>query len=205
MRIALTLPYAEHEARRRCGTCLHYQTSPLPGQGWCRNRDLRSEQERALVNRNEHRCYAMLDDYWEPAPDSDKPDGNVAGAASKLAAIGLPPLRKQFAYALMFAVILLISAVGLFSNSVLSTPVVSTPPGASLEAAAKQDFWLRDDATRALPSVLYISAGNKLELIDSKAGDVLDPTLPSPAKWYRLKVTSSGDIGWAYSGWVERH
>ncbi|MDO8670419.1 MAG: hypothetical protein Q7O66_03200 [Dehalococcoidia bacterium] len=205
MRIGFALPYVENEVRRRCGTCVHYQIAPLAGQGWCRNRELRSEHERALVNRNDHRCAAMIDDFWEPTPVSDKPRTGKPGLGSVMTAIGLPPIRKQLAYALLFSLILLVSAVGLFSTSVLSTPVISPQPKASLSADAKHEFWLRDDATSAHPSVIYVMAGSKLELIDSKAGDILDPTLPSPAKWYRLRVTSSGDIGWAYSGWIERH
>lgn len=205
MRISFTLPQMEREAKRCCGTCFHYQTSPLPGQGWCRNRGLRSEHERALVSRRDHRCYEMLDDYWEPASELDKGGGDVAGGTSDLATTGLPFVKKRYIYAVFLSMAVLFSAVALFSTSVLSTPVVSSPGKPSLVAEAKQDFWLRDGATVAIPSVIYIMVGSKLELIDSKAGEVLEPSLPSPAKWYKLRVESSGDVGWAYSGWVERH
>ncbi len=76
--------------------------------------------------------------------------------------------------------------------------------GPPYAATAKIDFWLRADAATGAERLAFVPMGARLELHDSKAGEVLDQNLESPAKWYKVKVVATGQMGWAYAGWVER-
>ncbi len=186
-------------ARRRCGTCYFYDPSPLRGKGWCRHPLLRGERELALVDQYDHRCIQMLHtDYWQPAT---------------VRTTGVPPevhrVRRRHSmrvYGLIGLVVLSFGLIiaGYLAISGLAGSRGAQPAGPPYPATAKIDFWLRSDAAAGAERLAFVPMGARLELHDSKAGEILDQNLESPAKWYKVKVVATGQMGWAYVGWVER-
>lgn len=59
---------------RRCGTCKHFEQSPLWRQGWCRNPLLYTAQQSHFVSADELDCERGMGNYWEPAGASQHPD-----------------------------------------------------------------------------------------------------------------------------------
>lgn len=205
--------------KKRCGTCQYYHASPLKGQGWCRNPKLRGEHERALVGAEEYRCKKMFLDSWEQAADLQ----TAADAVTMETPVVARPKPKgttvrnverkrsgSFFYAI--AVVLLLGVGGVIFFSDFATGKKATTPDITATVAAQPgypgsarvDFWLKADANRAAESVLYVVGGMKLRLIDSKAGETVDPSSPTPSKWFWVEVVGTGQKGWAYSGWVFR-
>ena len=71
-------------------------------------------------------------------------------------------------------------------------------------AEARYSFWLRAEPKTQGKAVVEIPAGTPLALVDSRAGEVLDQSEREPAKWYWLRSLTTGEVGWAYIGWVLR-
>jgi hypothetical protein len=69
---------------------------------------------------------------------------------------------------------------------------------------AIQDLALREGPRTQAPRVMNVRPGTRLQLIDSAGGEVLDPKLQSPAKWYLVKPADGGEAGWVYAGWIRR-
>ncbi|MCS7003382.1 MAG: SH3 domain-containing protein, partial [Dehalococcoidia bacterium] len=65
-------------------------------------------------------------------------------------------------------------------------------------------FWLRSDSRSDAAKKSIILMGTPLQLINSKAGEIMDPNSESPAKWYYIRVEATGETGWVYSAWVDR-
>lgn len=185
-------------ARRRCGTCYFYDPSPLRGKGWCRHPLLRGERELALVDQYDHRCVQMLHtDYWQPATvrtTGVPPEVQRVRRRHPMRVYGLIGL-VVLSFALIVAGYLAISGLGGGGARTAGPPYPAT---------AKIDFWLRGDASAGAERLAFVPMGARLELHDSKAGEILDQNLESPAKWYKVKVVATGQMGWAYAGWVER-
>lgn len=208
--------------KKRCGTCQYYHASPLKGQGWCRNPKLRGEHERALVGAEEYRCRKMFLDSWEPAEgthtaaDSVVIQTPVIARPKPKAGKSITPSnfenKRNSGLFLAIFVMLVIGAGGVlfFSDFAAakktaapdSNPTVVAQPGYT--GSARNDFWLKADANRSADSIQYVIGGTQLRLIDSKAGELIDSSSSSPAKWFWVEVVGTGQKGWAYSGWVFR-
>lgn len=194
------------DPNRRCGTCAFYQVSPLRHQGWCRNPQLHSPQERALVSEDEHRCLKMLTDFWHPSPAVEKKGAGRPRRRSRgpwlgemLGRISLPAVMV---YGLVIMVVA-VSAVFLFSTQ--TTRAGSDRPVQTVAyGSAKLDFWLRDDSRSDAPKKSIVLIGTTLELVDSKAGEMLEEGSENPSKWYKVRVSPSGETGWVYSGWLNK-
>ena len=70
--------------KKRCGTCVHYQPSPVRGQGWCRNPALRKPHERSLVGAKELACDKKFYDFWEAPPLPPDRSEPVKGRADRV-------------------------------------------------------------------------------------------------------------------------
>lgn len=75
---------------------------------------------------------------------------------------------------------------------------------AAVYAEARNSFWLRAEPKLAAKAVVEVPAGTPLALIDSKGGEVIDQSEAQPSKWYWLRSLTTGEVGWAYTGWVQR-
>ena len=100
-------------------------------------------------------------------------------------------------------------AVGFVATNGFGTGAVSSPPAtatrpAGIAGTAKQDFRLRSEARSDSEQRSVVRSGTRLRLINSTAGEILDPSLPEPAKWYLVQTADGSAQGWAYSGWIER-
>ncbi|MCL5257225.1 MAG: SH3 domain-containing protein [Chloroflexi bacterium] len=51
--------------RRKCGTCRHYEPSPLKGKGWCRNPLLYDGSQNHLVDEKEYSCFRTFGSHWD--------------------------------------------------------------------------------------------------------------------------------------------
>ncbi|GIW12023.1 MAG: hypothetical protein KatS3mg061_3080 [Dehalococcoidia bacterium] len=191
---------------RRCGNCAFFEPAPLRRMGWCRHPALHAPYERALVADDEHRCKTMLTDHWQPALQLQREGQRPVRRRRPLARLqrSLPAaLSTPLLYAAVVMVVAFVAAV-LFSLQTTRATVAAQQTKAQPAAIARVDFWLRDDARTDALKKSIVLVGTTLELIDSKAGEIVDSALPEPAKWYRVKVAATGETGWVYSSWVER-
>jgi hypothetical protein len=92
-------------------------------------------------------------------------------------------------------------AMSLYSGGIVER---LTGAGAPPAADAISDFWLRAGPGEAADRVSFVRASSRLEILDQRSGDALDPTLPEPDRWYRVRVLPGGETGWAYTGWLDR-
>lgn len=91
-----------------------------------------------------------------------------------------------------------------FGTGAVSSPAATPTRPAGVAGTAKQDFRLRSEARSDSEQRSVVRSGTRLQLINSAAGEVLDPSLPEPAKWYLVQTADGSAQGWAYSGWIER-
>lgn len=90
-----------------------------------------------------------------------------------------------------------------------SLPLVSLPTATATKPAnptgtAKQDFRLRSEPRNESQAGSVVRSGSVLRLLDSAGGEILDPALPEPSKWYKVQTIDGSAEGWAYSGWIDR-
>ncbi|MCS6800554.1 MAG: SH3 domain-containing protein [Chloroflexota bacterium] len=91
-----------------------------------------------------------------------------------------------------------------FGTGLVGGAVATPTRPAGVAGIAKQDFRLRSEARSDSEQRSVVRSGTRLRLINSAAGEILDPTLPEPAKWYLVQTADGTAQGWAYSGWIER-
>ena len=192
---------------RRCGNCAFFEAAPLYRMGWCRNPMLHAPHERALVADDEHRCKKMLTDHWQAslaARRAPAAPSSVAHRATRtLRRLPLTAVPAPFVYALV-VMLVAFGAATLFSMQTTRATVAAQQTKAQPTGIAKVDFWIRDDARSNALKKSIVLVGTNLELLDSRAGEVMDATAADPAKWYRIRVAATGETGWVYSGWIER-
>lgn len=75
---------------------------------------------------------------------------------------------------------------------------------AAVYAEARNSFWLRAEPKLSAKAVVEVPAGTPLALIDSRGGEIIDQSETQPSKWYWLRSLTTGEVGWAYTGWVLR-
>ena len=192
---------------RRCGNCAFFESAPLHRMGWCRNPMLHAPHERALVADDEHRCKKMLTDHWQASLAVQRAPETRPSAATRatrtLRRLPLTSLPAPFVYALV-VMFVAFGAATLFSMQTTRATVAAQQTKAQPAGIAKVDFWIRDDARSDALKKSIVLVGTNLELLDSRAGEVMDATAAEPAKWYRIRVAATGETGWVYSGWIER-
>ncbi|GIW10605.1 MAG: hypothetical protein K6U89_03330 [Chloroflexi bacterium] len=84
----------------------------------------------------------------------------------------------------------------------LATPTPTRPAG--IPAVALRDFRLQSEPRMESQPRSVVRQGTRLLLINSAGGEILDPALPEPSKWYLVRTADGTAEGWAYSGWVQR-
>ncbi|GIW05303.1 MAG: hypothetical protein KatS3mg060_0108 [Dehalococcoidia bacterium] len=192
---------------RRCGNCAFFEPAPLNRMGWCRNPMLHAPHERALVADDEHRCKKMLTDHWQASMATQRtrqlPPSATQRATRTLRRVRPTSVPVPFIYAIVVMLVAL-GAATLFSMQTTRATVAAQQTKAQPAAIAKVDFWIRDDARSDALKKSIVLVGTSLELLDSRAGEVIDAAAAEPAKWYRIRVAATGETGWVYSGWVER-
>ena len=196
----------QSDTNRRCGTCAFYQVSPLRHQGWCRNPQLHAPQERALVSEDEHRCLKMLTDFWHPSPAVEKKGAGRPRRRSRGPWLGELLGRISLPAVVVYGMVVMVVAIAaVFMFSTQTTRATNDRPTQKVEyGTAKLDFWLRDDSRSNAPKKSIVLIGTTLELVNSKAGEVLDESIENNSKWYEVKVSPSGEKGWVYGGWLKR-
>ncbi|MFN8534248.1 MAG: SH3 domain-containing protein [Dehalococcoidia bacterium] len=95
-------------------------------------------------------------------------------------------------------------STGGFGTGLLQPASVSPTRPAGVAGTAKQDFRLRSEPRSDSEQRSVVRAGTRLQLINSAGGEVLDPALPEPSKWYLVQTADGAAQGWAYSGWIDR-
>jgi hypothetical protein len=150
-----------------------------------------------------------------PEPTSDEqPDGDTAqyreadpfpprhGSSNRwLLLVGVP-----IALCLLLGIAGAIGFVATngFGAALVGGPAPTPTRAAGIAGIAKQDFRLRSEARSDSEQRSVVRTGTRLQLINSAAGEILDPSLPEPAKWYLVQTADGTAQGWAYSGWIER-
>lgn len=109
-------------------------------------------------------------------------------------------LRRQAAL-LLLALLAVVLIFDLSTSGVLAR--VAAPDNSQI-GWASQEFVLRESAKINSPRVRTVKPGEKLRVVDSNAGEVLDAKASTPAKWYLVTTTDGKDAGWAYSAWIRR-
>ncbi|MBI3980234.1 MAG: hypothetical protein HY331_18825 [Chloroflexi bacterium] len=66
------------------------------------------------------------------------------------------------------------------------------------------EIGLMTEPRRTATRLARIPAGVPVAIIDARDGDAIDPTRPTPSRWYWIRVITTGEVGWAYSGTVKR-
>lgn len=192
---------------RRCGNCAFFEAAPLNRMGWCRNPALHAPHERALVADDEHRCKKMLTDHWQASLAAQRareaPPSATERATRTLRRVRRASVPAPVVYALV-VMLVAFGAATLFSMQTTRATVAAQQTKAQPSGIAKVDFWIRDDARSDALKKSIVLVGTTLELLDSRAGEVIDPNAVEPAKWYRIRVAATGETGWVYSGWIER-
>jgi hypothetical protein len=175
--------------------------------GWCRNPALHAPHERALVADDEHRCKKMLTDHWQASLAAQRarqaPPSATERATRTLRRVRPASIPAPVVYALV-VMLVAFGAATLFSMQTTRATVAAQQTKAQPSGIAKVDFWIRDDARSDALKKSIVLVGTTLELLDSRAGEVIDPSAVEPAKWYRIRVAATGETGWVYSGWIER-
>lgn len=98
----------------------------------------------------------------------------------------------------------LLAVVLIFDLSTSGVLARVTIPDTSQVGWASQEFVLRESARINSPRVRTVKPGEKLRVVDSNAGEVLDARSDTPAKWYLVTTTDGKEAGWAYSAWIRR-
>lgn len=139
----------------------------------------------------------------EAAPDreGDPFPPRQGGGNRWLLLVGLP---LALCLLLGFAVAIGFVATNGFGAGFVAGPAPTPTRAAGIAGIAKQDFRLRSEARSDSEQRSVVRTGTRLQLINSAAGEILDPSLPEPAKWYLVQTADGTAQGWAYSGWIER-
>ncbi|MFN8533953.1 MAG: hypothetical protein U0556_10435 [Dehalococcoidia bacterium] len=193
---------------RHCGNCAFFEAAPLNRMGWCRNPMLHSPHERALVADDEHRCKKMLTDHWQPSVGVQRTQQVKPSAARRATLTTLKLVRPASIPApALYALVVMVVAFGaavLFSMQTTRATIAAQQTKAQPGGLARVDFWIRDDARSDALKKSIVLVGTNVELLDSRAGEVMDQSAEDSAKWYRIRVVATGETGWVYSGWIER-
>jgi hypothetical protein len=105
-----------------------------------------------------------------------------------------------------FALVLIafLTAAMIFDMSSSGVLARIAAPDSANYATATNDILLREQPKLSSPRILAIKPGQKLQLVDSAGGEVLDGSAAAPSKWYLVKLPDTGDTGWVYSTWIKR-
>lgn len=166
--------------KKKCSTCLHYQPSPVGGQGWCRNPILRKPHERTLVGANELACDKKFYDFWQPIRSSVR---EVRGAASNGPSsvdvgevLGVRDVSQYLVYLGVLVVV-----IGLLSVNVL---LAARPSQASADQPAA-----KPTAVATAPSNTSSAASSS-----TPAPTPIPPT-PTPFQTYRVVIANTNREG----------
>ncbi len=167
--------------KKKCSTCLHYQASPVGGQGWCRNPVLRKPHERTLVGANELACDKKFYDFWQPIrPGARELARGGARASAAWDVASVLSVRDVTQYLVYLAVLAIV--VGLVGLNVLFAARSGTA-AASPTAVAKPTAVVATTVKPTAPATAATPAPTPI------------PPTPTPFQTYRVVIANTNREG----------